>query len=71
MKDKVDVLVKDVESIKDAGFHQEGSVRDRVSKLESSLANIKKYEIEEIREILNTKRKRKITIVDGLIGGVC
>lgn len=66
----VEEIKKDYKEIKEHGFANEDSLRNRIAKLEVSVENIKKYEIDEIREILDKQANNRTKVILNVIGGV-
>ena len=69
LSEDVTEIKSELAEVKEHVFVREDSLRSRIKALETSVDNIKKYEIDEIREILNSKKKRKYGIIDGVVGG--
>lgn len=74
LKEKVDILSEDVKGIKDAGFHDDESLKARLVLLEKSVENIKQYELVPIREKLESyfeqKANNRNTLYIRVIGAV-
>ena len=69
LKSDVSELKKDSNEIRDHGFANENSLRNRLANLETSVENIKKYEIAEIKRKFETNSSNKNSIFLKVVGG--
>ena len=69
LNDKFETISKDVEEIKQEGFHGQESLRTKLTLLKKSVDNIKTYEIAELKRKFETNSQNKNKIYLQVVGG--